>query len=135
MTLHRLASIGGLVALLVGCGLFDSGVIWRGGPYVLGWIDESENVTLSYELGRGHSIGRIERCVFAVGWDGRYLVAKQHPECNRKITAYYFIDSKKDSDLAELQNVVVGPLTEAEFRREAVERNLPEFSKELAALK
>ena len=125
----------GLSALLSGCGLFDSGVVWRGGPYILGWIDLPDEVTLSYDLGDGASIGRIETCVFAVGWDGRYLVAKQHPAGDRTITNFFVVDAQADGPYADTRKVVIGPLSESEFAAKARELSLPSFSKELASLK
>jgi len=124
-----------LCLLLAGCGLFDSGVVWRGGPYILGWIDLPDEVTLSYDLGKGASVGRIEARVFAVGWDGRYLVAKQHPSGDRTITNFFIIDSKEDGTYASPKKVVIGPLSEAEFEKKAAELSLPEFSKVLFSLK
>src|SRR4051812_20920602 len=41
-----------MVCRLSGCGLFDSGVEWRDGPYELLWIDISEQISLTYDLGR-----------------------------------------------------------------------------------
>ncbi len=129
-------AFSGLIFMLVSsCGLFDSGEVWRGGPYRLSWIDIPENVTLSYDLGKGSSVGRIEEQVFAVGWDGHYLVAQQHPKGNKKITNYFIIDAKKDSPTADPKNVVIGPLTEAEYKTKSVELRLPPFTKELESLK
>ncbi len=126
----------GLVFMLVSsCGLLDSREVWRGGPYRLSWIDIPENVTLSYDLGKGSSIGRIGEQVFAVGWDGRYLVAQQHPKGNKKITNYFIIDAKKDSPTADQRDVVIGPLTEAEYKTKSAELKLPPFTKELESLK
>jgi hypothetical protein len=126
----------GLIFMIVGgCGLFDSGEVWRGGPYRLSWIDIPENVTLSYNLGKGSSIGRIEEQVFAVGWDGHYLVAQQHPKGDKNIINYFIIDAKKDSPMAEPKDVVIGPLTEAEYKVKAKELNLPQFTKILSSLK
>jgi len=125
-----------LIAMFVtSCGLFDSGEVWRGGPYRLTWIDIPEKVTLSYDLGKGSSVGRIEEQVFAVGWDGRYLVAQQHPKGNKKITNYFIIDAKKDSPTADQRDVVIGPLTEAEYKTKSAELRLPPFTKELESLK
>ena len=125
-----------LVLMLInGCFWFDSGEIWRGGPYLLSWLDTYENISLSYDLGEGTSVGRIEEQVFAVGWDGHYLVAQQHPNGNKNIIDYYIIDAKKDSPMAEPKDVVIGPLTEAEYKVKAVELKLPKFTKELASLK
>ena len=127
--------IAGLCLLLAGCGLFDSGVVWRGGPYILSWIDLPDEVTLSYDIGKGTSVGRIEARVFAVGWDGRYLVAKQHPAGDRKVTNFYIIDAQKDGPYVDEKKVVIGPLSEAEFKKKEVKLSLPEFSKELSSLK
>lgn len=118
-----------------GCGLFDSGVVWKGGPYILGWIDIPENVTVSYDLGNGNSIGRIDECVFSVGWNGEYLVAKQHPGCDKKLTYFYIIDAKKDNSDADLSKVVIGPLSEAQYLVKSGELKLPVFTKTLASLK
>ncbi len=131
----KVAVFGLITMFLASCGLFDSGVVWRGGPYALIWIDIPDDVKLSYDLGKGSWIGRIEERVFAVGWDGRYLVAQQHPKGNKKITNYFIIDAKKDSPTADPRNVVIGPLTEVEYKTKSAELNLPPFKKELASLK
>lgn len=124
-----------LALSLAGCGLFDSGVVWKGGPYILGWIDLPDEVTVSYDLGKGAFAGRIEAQVLAIGWDGRYLVAKQHPAGNKSVTNYFIIDARKDSPVASIHNVVIGPLTAAEFRAKSVELSLPEFTRELTSLR
>jgi hypothetical protein len=120
---------------LTGCGAFDSGVAWRGGPYMLLWIDDPNSVTLSYDRGHGSSTPRVEATVFAVGWDGRFVVAKQHPGANRQMTSFFIIDAAKDSVDADPAVATTGPLTEAEFMSYAASLNLPPFSKELASLK
>ena len=117
-----------------GCGLYDSGVVWRGGPYVLGWIDLPDEVTLSYDLGGGSMSGRIQERVFAVGWDGRYLVAKQHPKGDKSVTHFYILDSLKDGRYANAGDVVIGPLTKEQFDQRKSAMTLPEFSKVLASL-
>ena len=98
-------------SLLSSCGLFDSGVEWRGGPYALLWIDTAENISICSDLGGGSWIGRIDSTVFAVGWDGRYLVAKQHPNNDRSKTNYFIVDARNDSAYADQTNVVMGPET------------------------
>lgn len=122
------------ILALAGCGLFDSGSVWQEGPYVLGWIDLPDEVTLSYDLGKGSLVGRIQERVFAVGWDGNYLVAKQHPKGDKSVTHFYILDSRKDNPYARIEDVVIGPLTEDEFYRKKSEMNLPEFSKVLSSL-
>ena len=123
------------IFLLAGCGLFDSGIVWRGDPYVLTWIDEPDKVTLDYNPDKNLMTGRIDACVFAVGWDGRYLVAKQHPNGDKNITNFFILDAQQDGRNAYSSKVVLGPLTESEFKKKAAELNLPPFSKELESLK
>lgn len=121
-------------ALASSCGLFDSGIEWRGGPYALLWIDTDDSMAICRDIGDDHLIGRIDSTVYAVGWDGRYLVAKQHPNGDRNITRYFVLDSTRDADLADPDASVTGPLTAAEFGRMAAERRLPPFTKVLGSL-
>ncbi len=128
-----------LLALIVAssiaaCSLFDSGVEWRGGPYALLWIDTPENISLVRQIDDDSSIGRVDATVFAVGWDGRYAVAMQHPGGDRRITNYFIIDSQRDSPYADTEQVVIGPLTQEAFHKKSEELNLPEFSKKLPSL-
>jgi hypothetical protein len=130
----RFAVLAACLALLSGCGLFDSKVMWRGGPYILLWIDTLDNSQLNYDLGEGTSIGRIDKTVYAVGWNGRYLVAKQHPSGDKATTNFYIIDSLTDSRMAEPTTVVIGPLTQEQFQAKTMELQLPGFSKTIGAL-
>ena len=120
--------------LLSSCRLFDSGVEWRGGPYALLWIDTSENISLCRDLGNGSFIGRVDSTVFAVGWDGRYLTAKQHPNNDRSKTNYFIVDARNDTDYADETKIVIGPLTASEFQKKATDLRLPKFSKVLSSL-
>jgi hypothetical protein len=124
-----------MCALLSSCGLLDSGIEWRGGPYELGWIDLPNEVTLSYRLNGTSSVGRIEARVFAVGWDGHYIVAKQHPKGDKSITNYFIIDASKDGPFVDPPKIVQGPLSELDFVGMKRKLNLPEFTKELWSLK
>lgn len=130
----RLLCMFAVVGFLSSCGLFDSGIEWRGGPYALLWIDTSENISICRDLGDGGWAGRIDSTVFAVGWDGRYLVAKQHPNNDRGQTNFFIIDSKSDAPNAATEKVVTGPLTALEFERKSVEMKLPKFTKVLESL-
>lgn len=122
------------VYALTGCGLFDSGVEWSGDPYELHWIDTADNVTVSYKLNGNDSIGRITRTVYAVGWDGRYLVARQHPNGDKAINNFYIIDSSKDFPTQNASAAVIGPLREDEFEQRVRELHLPAFTKVLESL-
>jgi hypothetical protein len=124
-----------IVAIFLGgCGLVDSGIEWRGGPYALTWIDDPSRVYLARDEGGGGWTTRVTEQVFAVGWDGRYLVAKQHPKGDRKVVRYFIVDSKKDSAHASPESSVIGPLEEGEFKRQSDARTLPQFTKILASL-
>ena len=98
------------------------------GPYSLSAIDVEQQMAVYYDFPDGGGIGRIEPVVFSVGWDKRYIVAKQHPSGNRSVTDFYYLDMTKDSKYAEPTNSVVGPLTEAEFLRKQRELSLPGFT-------
>lgn len=132
--LCRRAALLVVGTIVSACSLFDSGVEWRAGPYALVWIDTAENVSLDYDLGDGAWVGRIDSTVFAVGWDGRYLVAKQHPGNDRSKTNYFIIDAGKDGRYADTAQAVTGPLTAAQFQRRYLELKLPAFSKVLDSL-
>jgi hypothetical protein len=123
-----------LMTTLAACGLFDSRTEWQGGPYILSWIDEPSRVELSHESSGGIVEERIAATVYAMGWDGQYLVAKQHPKGNKVETNYFVIDATKDTSGALVQSVVLGPLTEVEFQQKSAALKLPKFSKILASL-
>lgn len=130
---HQCIKYGAYVlafCMLTSCGLFDSGIEWRGGPYALLWIDSPENISLVREGRDGSWSGLLDATVFAVGWDGRIAVAKQHPSGNPGVTNYYILDSRKNWKNGE----VTGPLTQAEFEKKSKESPLPRFSKVLGSL-
>ena len=133
MKIIRFALIG-LCTAAAGCGVFDSGIEWRDGPYVLIWIDAPSSTTLSYDVGGGTSVGRIDETVFSVGRNDRYIVAKQHPRGDKSITNYFFIEKATDQPYADPHDVVVGPLSEMEFRTKAKELRPPGFTKTLTSL-
>ena len=129
--------IKSLFALLVAscmstsCGLFDSGIVWRHGPYGLLWIDLTEDVRLSYDMGNGSWLGKVEPRVFAVGANSRHIVAKQHPGGAKNVTNYFIIDLRVDSPM---NTGVIGPLTAEAFSEKSRDLALPEFTKILTSL-
>lgn len=123
-----------LSANVTSCSLFDSGIEWQAGPYALLWIDTPDNISLCRDLGSGSWTGRVDAMVFAVGWNGRYVVAKQHPAGDRSRTDYFIVDSLLDSDLGGQADAVLGPLSKGEYDKKAVELKLPAFTKILESL-
>ena len=114
-----------------GCDAYHKHLV---GPYILAAVDVEEQMSVYYDLGDGASIGRIEPVVFSVGWNKRYIVAKQHPGGNRSVTDFYYLDMTKDSKYADPTNSVVGPLTEAGFMQKQRELGLPSFTHTIKSL-
>lgn len=115
-----------LAALIAAC---DHGVEWRDKPYEVIWIDTSDNRTLSYDLGEGMSIGRVEAEVIAVGSNDEYVVAKQRDRVTGNISCFY-IERSKDDRYYNGNEITQGPFSESMFRDLNSELNLPGFSKE-----
>lgn len=120
------------VLLVSGCGFVHDEHIT--GPYRLIAVDVDSQMSISYDLGDGSAVGRINETVFAFGFDERFIVAKQHPNGDRSVTNFFYLDMTKDSKYAEPTDSVTGPLTEKEFESEATRLNLPKFSRTLTAL-
>jgi hypothetical protein len=114
-----------------GCDTYHKHLV---GPYILLAVDAEDQMSVSYDLGNGNSIGRIEPVVFSVGWDNRYIVARQHPGGNRSVTDFYYLDMTRDSKYADPTNSVVGPLTEAEFAQKQRQLGLPSFTQTIKSL-
>lgn len=117
-------SLGLLVMLLAGCRPARD---LRWGPYLYDHPRPGE-VAIAFDLGNGAVAKRIEDRVCAVGWDENYLVAQQYPNGDETVTNYFIINARKDSATADLKDVVVGPLSEAEFKKRAAELSLPPFT-------
>lgn len=111
------------------CSLFDSGTEWKDGPYALLWIDIPADVTLSYSNNQRAWSPLVEKQVFAVGSDSRYIVAKQHPDGDRSKTNFYVVDRSR----GEFHSVR-GPMSEVEFTKITVQLGLPPFTKTLRSL-
>lgn len=121
-----------LALLLVGCGfVYDKPLV---GFYHLIAIDTDEQMSVSYDLGDGNYIGRINETVFSVGWNERYIVAKQHPNNNRSITNFYYLDIASDSKYADPSTSVVGPMSETEYSKKSKDLSLPNFSLTIKSL-
>ena len=119
---------------LTACGLFDSGVPWKSGPFQLLWIDLPDRVTLSYDVGNGGSIGLVDYTVYAVGSDAQHIVVKQHPRGEKSITDFYIVDVKSSALPLHPERAVTGPLTQAQFDEMARRNALPRFTTVLEML-
>ena len=92
-------------------------------------------MSVYYGLKDSGGVGRIDQTVFSVGWNDRYIVAKQHPNNNRGVTNFFYLDMIKDGPLVDPPVCVVGPLSEAEFTREQAELGLPPFRRTIHSLR
>lgn len=115
-----------LAAFIPGC---DYGVQWRDKPYEVIWVDTFGNRALSYDLGGGMSIGRVEAEVIAVGSNDEYVVAKQRDRVTGNIS-YFYIERSKDDRYYNGNEIIQGPFSESRFSELKLELNLPGFSKE-----
>ena len=93
--------------------------------YVLTAMDRPEDLSICREIGHSTCAGGIGPTIAAVGWDGRYIVAAQHPDNNKALTQYYFIDLTVPN--SEMEGVT-GPLTRAQFDVKSQELALPRLT-------
>ena len=96
--------------------------------------DAPEQMQVIYDLGGGSSAVRISPTFFAVGWNGRYLVAKQHPKGNSGVTNFYYLDILKDSPGSDPSACIVGQMPESEFALAQQKLGLPQFSRTIQDL-
>jgi nitrous oxide reductase accessory protein NosL len=118
--------------LISGCGFVHDEHLT--GPYRLIAVETLDQMDISYGFPSGNTVGRIPETVFSVGWNSRYLVAKQHPKKDRSITHFYYLDMSRDSTDADPSASVTGPLSESEFLRKRAELGLPEFTRTIKSL-
>lgn len=117
----------GLVLLLPGCGLVEKHHLVGNYYLVAANAPEQMEIIFNSNPGSRQSQKRIGETVYAVGWNNDYIVAKQHPRNNRRINNYYYLAIRRDHEFAAPSASVVGPLTEAKFKRSKAELGLPEF--------
>ena len=129
------SSVAIACALVAGCALFDSGVEWRDGPYALMWIDLPDEVQLPYYLGNGGWATLVLPRVFAVGSNDQYVVACQHPGCEKALTNYFIVDKRQYVAKRGPGTAVLGPISEKEYAATAAQLRLPPFTKVLESLK
>lgn len=132
--LLRAFAIGAVLVLhLAGCGFVHDEKIT--GPYRLIAIDTSEQMSVCYALEKGDCIGRIPETTFSVGWNDRFIVAKQHPSNNKSVTNFFILEMARDDKLADPSASVTGPLSATAFEDKVASLELPPFTKTIEALK
>ena len=132
MFLIRFALYSAVASCFASCGfVHDEEIV---GPYRLIAVDTDSQMSVSYDVGNGSTVGRIPETVFSIGYDQRYIVAKQHPDDNRTIINFFYLDMTKDSGYANSKDSVVGPLTEREYSVASAQLGLPSFSRTITHL-
>lgn len=132
MNCIRIVLLLNLCVILSSCGFAHDEPLT--GNYCLIATDLLEQMSISYSFENGSAVGRIDETVFAVGWDQRYIVAKQHPNNNRALTNYYYLEMAKDSPYADPRESVTGPLTAQQFASKQNELKLPPFTRTIKSL-
>jgi hypothetical protein len=127
-----IAIVAVLLGHLAGCGFVHDEEIT--GPYRLVAVDISEQMIVCFGLENGNCVGRIPETVFSVGWNERFIVAKQHPQDNKAVTNYFVLDMTLDNESADPSTSVIGPLSVSEFEAKAVVLGLPSFTKTIKSL-
>jgi len=104
------------------------------GNYYMVATDTGEQCGLSYKDSDSGYGGVIRACVYAVGFNDNYIIAKQHPyehgkELDKSITNYFILPLKRGMNYRTM-NGLIGPLTMAEFNQKSKELSIDnlEFS-------
>jgi len=95
--------------------------------YRLSAIDDITGMTIDVEI-RGYYVGVISPCVYAVGFNDDFIIAKQHPlidnHINKSVTNYFIIPIKNKVSRFEDLNKI-GPLNKEEFDETRIEVGVP----------
>jgi hypothetical protein len=90
------------------------------GNYYIVASDIGEQMNLAYNIPgfRGYST-IVKHCVFAVGYNDKYIVVKQHPyntngHPNKEITNYYIVPIQDSINWRTLDKTII-PLNEVQF--------------------
>ncbi len=113
-----------------GCGfVYDETIT---GPYRLVAVDDSSQISVCYTLNEeGDCIDRIPKTVFSIGWNDRFIVAKQYSSDNKSVTNYFILDMMRDNLFADPEMSVMGPLSVTEFKEKTLLLGLPAFTKDI----
>jgi hypothetical protein len=111
------------VLLVAGCGLpvRDQKV---DGPYRIWAADGPEDRHLSYWLGDGNGIGRVEATIVGVGHDDRYITVVRRPRDEPSVTEYFYVIRELDGPSVPPE-ALKGPFDRATYETEAARLNLP----------
>ena len=70
--------------------------------------------------------GIIKATVFAIGFNTKYIIAKQHPSNNKSITQYFIVPIKLKDKVWGNYFGLIGPLSLKQFNSKRLELNIPD---------
>ncbi len=117
-----------LATLLFSCnGLKNEHITER---YYLVAVDSREDMSLGYSVNNNNSsfVDVVGETVFAVGYNDKYIILKQHPANNRNTTKYYIVPIYKSFNYSP-ENGVIGALTIEQFNEKRKELHIPDSLK------
>jgi hypothetical protein len=105
------------------------------GNYYLVATDKIEDLSLCYHANSDGDIygDIIQATVFAIGYNEKYIIAKQHPRTfphppNKAITNYFILPLKQGMDW-KTKNGLIGPLSLEQFNEKRKQLNIPDSLK------
>jgi hypothetical protein len=118
----RAVAVGVLAAstLIAGCGLFDSGVRWQDGRFMVVWIDTPSSAHLAYKIEGETSMRVVDACVFAVASNERYITLERAATSDMR---YFVVDKLAYLPERERAKEVQGPMSKRAF--DALRERLP----------
>ncbi|GAB6197323.1 hypothetical protein PAGU2595_026500 [Lysobacter xanthus] len=125
--LGRLAVTLSAAVALAGCGLFDSGIEWEDGPFVVIWIDLFEQAHLAHRIDKTTSSSVTEPCVTAVGSNAAVVVAERIPPGSRVSEFYVVYKSRFEWSKPE-SAWMTGPLSAPAYAALKAREPMPELN-------
>ena len=121
-----------IICLLSSC-IGGSGFVTKDhifGNYYLVAPDDDIQLSLSYhEPVDGDNYGTfITETIFAVGYNEKYIIVKQHPNNNRTVTNYFILPLIKGFNW-RTNNGLIGPLTLDQFNEKRKQLSIPDSLK------
>ena len=128
MPLHQVFRLCTALFFVVTLSSCDSGTEWKSGDYKVYWIDVPTELVLGRDIGDENSIGRVMARVSRVGENSKWIVAARHQTTDSSIIEYFYFSKDSDTRYLNADEIVKGPFTGEQFRKEGARLGLPEFS-------
>lgn len=130
MRVHTVMIALVLPGMLPGCGLFDSGRLWRSSAFEVLWIDLPSNSHLAYRIDSTPTTEVVGACITAAEGNDQYAVVKR---MGRVGEGYYVIAKDSYASSATPAAAITGPLSEAALRGYKANSPLPALTDVLPA--